>query len=628
MASYNSPNEVEEHVEPTLFHLDMEISQDRINQLVKDRCGAKEICPELVHHEFIQEPSVYKRFLDLDEKDRFRRTMLQTLKGLWVERHGTEEAVRVIGIFENLAHKLDENGALVFASVIEVEKFQKLIDKYRSTLDASGSKSWIHTFVNLGNHPEFLTDEEFNDSFLHPLLLALVSYRVGGAIRIVDARGKDAEPISVLAQDNMLHIDNTPFCDEYKVILTWEKDKPSGPKGQNMVFLPGTQKGSRNCFTGDEHGVWSTENASIFVSEAAIERLFHFQKDVRQAENPIVVEVTHDEKPLTTVFAAGSLVHHRYRTAEGCSRSCVIIAFHQVSDNPGHLIALEHLEGLLNQRPLTKFIFGHHSGDMNTDFVAALSQKSERIWSLLLGLESDDAVQEVIPLETLKLSNAKVGKWRNSTTEAPTVEELKIESHITQARRNLEKKEFVRLVHEMMSFDKHGPIDLILYSDGHEEIRKWARNQIREMNIDEMKDRLESEWGKHLKQPSEQSILTAKELENSTKSLLKIAQTQKCSNNIINFQEKISSDRAYDSIIQLFVDLGESVIRCENRQAFLSTSLFIFLAADMLLKFQEPGDCNIQCIGQKLLNHYVSMAVLINKQIGLEILLKHSNPNE
>ena len=210
-------------------------------------------------------------------------------------------------------------------------------------------------------------------------------------------------------------------------------------------------------------------------------------------------------------------------------------------------------------------------------------------------------------------------KWRNSTIEAPTVEELKIESGITKARRNLEKREFVRLVHEMMSFDKHGPLDLILYSDGHEEIRKWARNQIREMNVDEMKDRLENEWGRHLKQPSEQSILTAKELDDLTKSLLKIAQTQKCSDTIINLQEeKISRERAYDSIIQLFVDLGESVIRCENRQAFLSTSLFIFLAADMLVKFQEPCDCTIQCIGQKLLNHYVSMAVLINKQIGLD----------
>lgn len=59
-------------------------------------------------------------------------------------------------------------------------------------------------------------------------MIALIAYNVGGAIRLVDARGKDAEPLSILAQDNMLHIDNTPFNEEYKMILTWEKGKPSG----------------------------------------------------------------------------------------------------------------------------------------------------------------------------------------------------------------------------------------------------------------------------------------------------------------------------------------------------------------------------------------------------------------
>jgi hypothetical protein len=259
---------------------------------------------------------------------------------------------------------------------------------------------------------------------------------------------------------------------------------------------------------------------------------------------------------------------------------------------------------------------------MINDFIVALAQESERIWSLLLKLENDEAVQEVIQPKARELSNAKMEEWKMSTIKAPTVEELKIKSGITQARRNLEKKEFVSLVHKMMSFDKHGPLDLILYSDGHEEIRKWARNQIREMNIDHMKKRLMNEWGEQLQQPSEQAILSTKELGGLTKSLSKIAQTHKSSNTITSLQkeEKISHDSAYNSLIQLLVDLGESVIRCENRQAFLSTSLFIFLAADTLLKFQEPNcDSTVQRIAQKLLNHYVSMAVLINKQIGLAI---------
>ena len=600
-----------------LFHADIDISKDRIDNIIASRCGAAAIHPELVHPEFIRDPSVYKRFSDLDKKEVFRHNLLNTLKTTWMNRHGAEEAEKMFTSFQNLAKAIDENGALILASIIDTECFKKLIDSYRDILSGSGSKSWIHTYVNLGNHPEFLTDTKFNEAFLHPLLLAMVAYRVGGPIRIVDARGKDARPISVLAQDNMLHIDNTPFCDEYKVLLTWERNKPSGPKGQNFVFLPGTHKGSRNCFTDDERGTWSTENASIFITEKAIEQVFQFQKEARHAKKPLVVEVTHDEKPITTVFAAGSLVHHRFRTAEGFSRSCIIVAFHRASDNPGQLVAPEHLRNL-DKKPLTKCIFGLQN--TANSFLSALAQESESIWSLLVNLKSEKAVQEIIEPKARELSAKKLEEWKKSAIGAPTVEELKIEAGVSRVERNLSENEFVEFVQKMMRFDKHGPLDLILYSDNHEEIRKWARNQIREMKIDEMNERLESAWTSHIQQPSEQNILTTKELEGLATSLSMIARTKKALNVPINLrkEEKISRNSAYDSIAQLLVDLGESVTRCENAQAFLSTSLFLFLATDTLMRFQQPHDPAVKQIGEKFLNNYVSTAVVINKQIQME----------
>ena len=91
------------------------------------------------------------------------------------------------------------------------------------------------------------------------------------------------------------------FNDEYKVLLTWEKGKASGPKGQNFVFLPGTHKGCRNCFM-TEKGVWSTENASIFTTPERIDKVFTFQREMRGSSKPMVVEATHAEKPLTIVF--------------------------------------------------------------------------------------------------------------------------------------------------------------------------------------------------------------------------------------------------------------------------------------------------------------------------------------
>jgi hypothetical protein len=606
---------------PKTYRVDLDLQSERVHQLVAERTGAERIIPDLVPKDMVRAASVYKRFADSDGKDMFRGQMLETFRSSWVERYGAAEADKMVASFQSLAENLDENGAVIFGSILETASFQKLIARYNHILAESGSKSWIHSYVNLANHPDFLADKEFNEAFLHPILVALVSYRVGGPIRAVDARGKDAEPISVLAQDNMLHIDNTPFNDEYKIILTWEKDKPSGPKGQNFVFLPGTHKGSRNCFFDESRGAWSSENASIFTTAESIDRVFQFQKEVRGSETPMVVEVTHDEKPLTTVFAAGSLVHHRYRTEAGFSRSCMILAFHRAKDNPGQLVAPEHLEGIADRSPLNRFILGANGGDSNEEFLAALTSESDQIQSLLGHLDEDKAVQEVIQPAARELSEERIGEWMHTSTEAPTVEALKIKEHFVPLHEDLSGEEFVSLVEKMMIFDKHGPLDLILFSDSHEEIRKWARNQIREINIGEMKQRVESDWAEHLQQPAEENILSTAELDLLSRELADIAQGHREAGTPIHLREKekISRDDAYRSVQQLMLDLGESVTRCEDRQAFLSTSLFLFLAADTLMRFQDPRDSKIQQIGTKLLNHYVSTGILIEKQIEANI---------
>lgn len=115
-----------------------------------------------------------------------------------------------------------------------------------------GSRSFIHRFLDLRRSPGMLTDPAVNGALVHPLMIALISYAVGGPIRMIDARGKDAEPLSVLAQDNMLHIDNTPFNDEYKILITWRRGTAQGPAGQNFTFLPGTHKLARTCFVNED----------------------------------------------------------------------------------------------------------------------------------------------------------------------------------------------------------------------------------------------------------------------------------------------------------------------------------------------------------------------------------------
>jgi hypothetical protein len=307
----------------------------------------------------------------------------------------------------------------------------------------------------------------------------------------------------------MLHIDNTPFNDEYKVILTWKRGEPLGPQGQNFVFLPGTQKGVRQCMmTGGKP--WSSENASIFITPESVEKMLGFQESLTGKRS--VVEVTHPDKPLTTLFAAGSLVHHRHRTEEGLARSCMILAFHRAEDNPGQLINASRLESTAAN---TDALYQHLLGETvdEEQFLEALMSKTGAIVELLDKMSSDDDAPEEILPKARELPIEHIKKWIDDCTIAPTVAEKKAEANIVPLGKQFTPAEFVEHVGKMMSFDKHGPLDLILYPDAHEEIRKWARNQIREKNSTLLQDQLKANWSSSIEQPEASQLLMPDQLQ-------------------------------------------------------------------------------------------------------------------
>lgn len=607
-SNVNFNNKSEVQTAPLL--MDFECSHTKVDHLVKNRIGAKPVIANLVEIDQVSAPHVYKRFNDIEKKQQYRANLVSALEMAWSVKLGPQKAKEFASKFIELAMHLDENGALILAGILSKSDFQKLIDSYTKILEGSGSKSWIHAYLNLANHPDFLTNKEFNAAFMHPLLIALTSYRVGGPIRIVDARAKDAEPISILAQDNMLHIDNTPFNDEYKIILTWERGKPSGPKGQNFVFLPGTHKGARQCMIGSG-GPWSSENASIFITKDSVEKVLTFQE--KTLGKRAVVELTHDTKPLTTLFAAGSLVHHRHRTNEGFARSCMILAFHRTEDNPGQLIDQKHLsETALKTNSLPALLLTNQSKDA---FINSLMENSDEMADLMVHINSElDSVEEIVP-SARQLNNTDVQKWKEICTSAPTVEEKKEKESVVPLGKAFSREDFIAQVGKMMVYDKHGPLDLILYPDSHEEIRKWARNQIREKKIPLLNQQLQNTWGNVIRTPQEKDLLSPVELQSIAYQLAAIAKehVEKKSQAILSENEKISPIDAYRSIEQLLLDLGESVVRCEDKTAFLSTSLFLFWAADTLMRFEGEHDPKIKKIGTQLLHNYIATAVLVEK---------------
>lgn len=602
------------------YTIDFDISPCDLHDAVAKRTVAALDMPELVRPNEVLAPEFYKGLADIPKKEQYRMQMLMELRSKWTELYGSENAGDLLKQFQQLDEQIEKNGAVILAALLPTRKFEGFVERYNALLATHGSTSFIHTYVDLAGHPDFIADQEHNAAFLHPLLVSLISYRIGGPVRIVDARGKDTPPVSILCSDNMLHIDDTPFTDEYKVLLSWEKDKPTGPKGQNFVFLPGTHKGCRNCFSSVK-GVWSTENASIFTTPKRIDMILRFQQEILGSLKPVVVEATHNEKPLTAVFPAGSLVHQRYRTLQGSTRSCVIIVFHLIDDNPGMLVPPEQLDGLFIEKEglLGVLLCGQkpsHNGSTadgcrSVDFLRALSQEAAIIGVALNKLRSgiDDA-PEVIKPEDLQLHEEEVEQWKKSSATAPKVEERKGTECPIPLGEKLSSPMFAEMIVRMMAYDKHGSLDLILYHDGHEQIRKWARKQIRERTNNDINERLRVRWMPQVEQPKQDHLLTPEQIKEFSEQLAAAAQAPDVT--VTAGECKKVPLQAFQSVRQLLLDLGEAITRCENSQAFLSTSLFVFWACDMLIELQGSSD-QTQVIGNTLLANYISTSILFRK---------------
>ncbi len=167
----------------------------------------------------------------------------------------------------------------------------------------------------------------------------------------------------------------------------------------------------------------------------------------------------------------------------------------------------------------------------------------------------------------------------------------------------------------MMLYDKHGPLDLILYSDNREERRKWARNRIREMKIGDASARL-LRWEPEIRQPEARHILSVRQLYYQGQSLLAIASAAR-TNGLSEVRqsdtEMMTREDAFLSIHQLVQDLMDATKRCYSIQNFLSTSLFLFWCTDELLAVLKINSSRLYVIGGKLIRHYIATAVLAHE---------------
>lgn len=403
------------------------------------------------------------KLVGLDEIDAARRSDYQK-----IARHSQREAFRAaleeaLGdhreIFLDCARGIREDGILLFRNISEAPSFARLVSAYDRLMIEANHSSLGHTFLNLRPQTAFVQSAEFQEAFFNPLMLAILSYGLGEPIRLVDTRAKDTAPTLTTDRDNGLHVDDSPYNDEFKIHLSWETGTGRGPQGQNLLAIPGSHHLVRL------HG---TEHGANFKS--AFDIVHHILNNPRIRDLICVIEAE-DSAPLTVLFEAGALAHQRYRTDKKSStRSCIILAFH--GDDP-------HLPPYVNSfepdvSPLGRYVMG----DRSRNFLELIAEARDAIAVKIAEMR---AAHAIVSLREKRLSNEQVLEWLTTIERTPLAEERK--PRLTAADSQLSASALLDKVLEIIDFDKHVDLDLSIYPDRHERVRKEVRNRIRERGV-------------------------------------------------------------------------------------------------------------------------------------------------
>jgi hypothetical protein len=349
--------------------------------------------------------------------------------------------------------------------------------------------------------------------------------------------------------------------------------------------------------------------------EEAVDGLFAFQKEV-DAMDPTVVEVHYPDKPISVLFPAGSLVHHRYRTEHGNARSCIIAAFHLVDDSPGAMIQSDV------PRTLDELLLGYQDNDTSERFMSLLLAECSKIEDAILAISDPSAYMTLVDTSKLIMGKSALRKSRENVVNAPSSSSVKLSRRLFRFTTNdcVCLEPLIERLASAMSFDKHGLLDLILYEDGHEEIRKPARRQIISMPTETISRRL-APWSEILEEPSFASsrVLPPAELQSAAHEILGLIARQSdipvCAT---EHREACSvrDDPLFRSFLQLLVDLSESVVRCELVETYITTVLMMFWTLDHLLPFlQSEVKEKTKAAAELFLRTYMASVVLSEKSM-------------
>lgn len=547
--------------------------------------------------------------------------------------------------FKIMAEIFQKKGLGMFRDFCEPAIFQKFIDEYDHRMDEASKSALKYYFLEFQNKLDFLTNPEFKDVFSHPLIIALIAYQIGGPIRLVGVRGKNAEAELTMVRDNGPHVDDNPFNDEWKLLITWLLDENGkslnhGPQGQPFISIIETQKMVRSK---------ATEFGANFKNPLELLELFKHPMLKQQA---FFVEVQ-DERPNWAIFEASHQIHHRKRDDTESARGCIIFAYHLVDQEsiPTPYAPNSELTGCSQ---LEKFVMGDLSYDksiaeINQYFLNLIQENKAQIEDKLTELANGKfiAVEEKMMTapQLVNYFNLIIRTYKKEYLESRSEMRFQL-TELTSAIDNPINAAQVakKLLESSGEYDKHYDLDLKVYPNKIEQIRKIPRTAIRERSVEDVSftrfnklhipnlqltllvaDEFETYSETRFTQyATKLCTLMAKYIPSSILAMLQTPSTLNVKEFANTLIQLAHHERSLAEIYQLTADIGEAFSHCEDIKALRGNCYFLYLVYDQFI-ISHSNLCTsneIQTLeedAQSLLQNYFELVVTDDLTYKFEI---------
>lgn len=502
----------------------------------------------------------------------------------------------LVSVWNSLCCAVNDDGAVSLTQLLPAATFKAAQSAYDVEMETHGSRGSIHSYLNVARADSLLRVREVWHMFAHPLLLALVSWRLGAAVRLVDLRGKDTEPLDVVARDNTLHLDNSPFMDEVKLLVSWTRGTATGPSGQGFTYLPRTHHLYRSSFATPNGDVMSDEDGCIFATGRQVNLALSSQIEGDEGYGVRVVSLTNLDHPCHTVFPASRLIHHRYRTSDGPPRSALIASFHRIDDRSSY--AGPRLEGEANFDSLL-------DPASEQDFLDALVSHGD--W-LVEGL---DRIRRghttLVDTRAHELIGPTLTEWYTRQCAGANLSDL-----ASSALANLGETSPSERAATRLRYDLQGPLNMPLFADMREEERKPARIAIREASADQIREvavKHERQICDFVPKPAAVSVpRTAAQLHEYVGSSLAVLRRLKPGS---SSGQGTSDVAMHLSMVRFLEDLQVSIRWLEDLTSLVTAAAFALVAAEMARSW-DPHRAELRELADLIFDLYWACAALLD----------------